>query len=105
LFVSDPIGTAVGGLLAFEKIPGEIVPAWTSGIMGLWIGCDLGYVFMITALLVYYLRVDWPEMARIAQEKAAQDAKPAAGAAAAGGGGDGGGDEGEESERAGLLGS
>ena len=43
--------------------------------MGLWIGCDLGYVFMITALLVYYLRVDWPEMARIAQEKAAQDAK------------------------------
>lgn len=96
-FVSDPIGTFAGYLLAFGKLPNGTVPEWTSGITGLWIGCDLGYVFMIGALLIYYLRVDWQKMSRIAQESAAQDAKPPGTAAEEG--------QGEDGERAGLLGA
>jgi len=67
-------GTLLGSLLAFDKL-GR--PEW-SGAIGLWIGCDLGYVFMIGALTIYYLRVDWEEMARLAQERSAKDAAPSA---------------------------
>ncbi len=33
---------------------------------------------MIGALTIYYLRVDWEEMARLAQERSAKDAAPSA---------------------------
>ena len=44
-----PIGTALGMGLAFDVLG---LPQF-SGAMGLWIGCDLGYVFLILALLLY----------------------------------------------------
>ena len=44
-----PIGTALGSGLAFDVLG---LPQF-SGAMGLWIGCDLGYVFLILALLLY----------------------------------------------------
>ena len=74
---SDPIGTALGTALAFDKLG---MPE-LSGAIGLWIGCDVGYVFMIVALLVYYRHVDWVKMARLAQQRSAKDAEPAEGAA------------------------
>ena len=43
------LGTALGMGLAFDVLG---LPQF-SGAMGLWIGCDLGYVFLILALLLY----------------------------------------------------
>lgn len=64
-----PIGTLCGAMLAFDKLGAPQV----AGVIGLWIGCDLGYVFMVAALLVYYLRIDWPAMSRLAQDRARKD--------------------------------
>ena len=57
-----PIGTALGMGLAFDVLG---LPQF-SGAMGLWIGCDLGYVFLILALLLYCKtpRIPLPDQTR-----------------------------------------
>ena len=36
------------------------------GVVGLWIGVDVGYIAMVAMLIVYMSRVDWHEQAAIA---------------------------------------
>ena len=55
-----PIGLALGWYLGFER---------DMGVVGLWIGIDLGYVAMVLMLFVYMMRVDWDEQARLAKAR------------------------------------
>ena len=65
-----PIGLTLGWYLGFER---------DMGVVGLWIGIDLGYVAMVLGLFVYMMRVDWDEQARLAKARAAFEKKQSGG--------------------------
>ena len=52
-----PVGLLLGWYLGFRR---------GMGVVGLWLGIDVGYVSMVAMLLAYTLRIDWEEQARLA---------------------------------------
>ena len=65
-----PIGLLLGWYLGFKK---------AYGVVGLWVGVDVGYFVMVGMLLIYMSRVDWHEQARIAVKRSSSDAIPSHG--------------------------
>eukprot|EP01046_Picozoa_sp_COSAG06_P020170 COSAG06_NODE_1467_length_9367_cov_1.784527_8_plen_70_part_01 len=56
-----PIGLLLGWFLGFRS---------GYGVIGLWIGVDVGYLVMVLLLFVYmWGNVDWHEQARIAVKR------------------------------------
>ena len=50
------------------------------GIEGLWYGTALGYVVMVVWLLIYCMRIDWQEQAKLAVARSASGSGDASGA-------------------------
>ena len=63
------------------------------GLTGLWVGTDLGFLVMVVALLIYLLRIDWPEQSRLAVSRSAKPVSK----------GDGGGDDDDDDDEMGGL--